>query len=120
MYQNAIHHLFVNHVERDYVTDLYIIDSTDSGQPAHVLNMVVVRQLSDEPSLPTESLHNVLNESPIDYSEGSTKTVSSYPTFPPGFGGMIFHVSHDNVTKDGEITDERNARLAKNTDRQHH
>ena len=31
---------------------------------------------------------------------------------------MIFHVSHDSVTRDGEIADERNARLAKNVDRQ--
>ena len=32
---------------------------------------------------------------------------------------MIFHVSHDSITKDGETTEEREARLAKNTDRQH-
>ena len=31
---------------------------------------------------------------------------------------MIFHISHDNVTKDGETVEEREARLAKNTDRQ--
>ena len=31
---------------------------------------------------------------------------------------MIFHVSHDSVTKDGESTEEREARLAKNADRQ--
>ena len=31
---------------------------------------------------------------------------------------MIFHVSHDSATKDGETVDERNARLAKNADRQ--
>ena len=31
---------------------------------------------------------------------------------------MIFHVSHDNVTKDGETAEEREARLAKNADRQ--
>ena len=82
VYQNAIHHLFVDHVERDHITDLYIIDPTDFDQPAPMANMVAVCQLSDEPSLPTESLHNVLNESPIDYSEGSTKTVLSCPTFP--------------------------------------
>ena len=29
-YQNAIHHLFVNHIERDHVTNLYMIDPTDS------------------------------------------------------------------------------------------
>ena len=31
---------------------------------------------------------------------------------------MIFHVSHDSVTKEGETTEERDARLAKNADRQ--
>ena len=31
---------------------------------------------------------------------------------------MIFHVSHDNVTKDGETAEEREARLAKNADHQ--
>ena len=30
-YQNAIHHLFVDHVERDHVIDLYLINPTDSG-----------------------------------------------------------------------------------------
>ena len=42
----------------------------------------------------------------------------SCPTFHPGFGGMIFHVSHDSVTKDGETAEEHEAHLAKNTDRQ--
>ena len=85
-----------------------------------VVNMVAIRQLSDEPSLPTKSLQNVLNESPDDYSEGSIKTVSSCPAFPLGFGGMIFHVSHDSITKDGETAKECEARLAKNADRQRH
>ena len=31
---------------------------------------------------------------------------------------MIFHISHDSVTKDGETVEEREARLAKNVDRQ--
>ena len=31
---------------------------------------------------------------------------------------MIFHVSHDSVTKDGETAEEREARLAKDTDSQ--
>ena len=80
--------------------------------------MVVVRQHSDEPSPPTEDLRNVLNKSSNDYSEGSTKTASSSPAFPPGFRGMIFNISHDSVTKDGETAEEREARLAKNADRQ--
>ena len=117
-YQIAAHHLFIDHVEHDHVTDLYMIDPTNSCQPTPVINMVAIRQLLDDPSLLTESLHNIMIESPDDYSEGSTKTVSSYPTFPLGFGGMIFHVSHDSVTKDGETTEEREAHLAKNADRQ--
>ena len=80
--------------------------------------MVAIRQLSDDSPLPTESLYNILNESPDDYSEGSTKTISSYPTFPLGFRGMIFHVSHDSITKDGKTSEERNAHLAKNADHQ--
>ena len=42
----------------------------------------------------------------------------SYPAFPPGFGGIIFHISHNSVTKDGETAKEGEARLAKNTNRQ--
>ena len=41
-YQNAIHHLFIDHVECDHVTDLYMIDPTNFGQPAPVVNMVAV------------------------------------------------------------------------------
>jgi hypothetical protein len=85
-----------------------------------MVNMVAIHELSDDSPLPTESLHNILNESPSDYSESSTKTVSSCPTFPLGFGGMIFHVSHDSITKDGETAKEHEARLAKNADRQCH
>jgi hypothetical protein len=84
MYQNTIHHLFVDHVEHDRISDLYMIDSSKSDQPTPMVNMVNIRQLSEE------SLHNVLDESPNEYSEGLTKTSSSCPTFPPGFGGMIF------------------------------
>ena len=35
-----------------------------------------------------------------------------------GFEGMIFHVSHDSVTKEGETAEERDARLAKNANHQ--
>ena len=80
-----------------------------------MVNMVAIRQLSNDSPLPAKSLHNIMNESPNDYSKGSTKIVSSCPTFPPGFRGMIFHVS---VTKDGETTKEHEARLAKNANHQ--
>ena len=80
--------------------------------------MVAMHQLLGDSDLPTESLHNILDKTPIDYSEGSAQTVPSYPTFPPGFGGMIFHVSHASITKDGKTAEEREARLVKNADRQ--
>ena len=32
---------------------------------------------------------------------------------------MIFHVSHDSITKEGETTKERDTRLAKNANREH-
>ena len=83
-----------------------------------MVKMVAICQLSDEPSLPTESLHNFLNKSTDDYFEGSTKTVSSHHAFRLGFRGMIFHVSHDNITKDGETAEEHEGHLAKNADRQ--
>ena len=41
-YQNTIHHLFVDHIECDHVTDLYMIDPTDSSQPMPVVNMVAI------------------------------------------------------------------------------
>ena len=40
VYQNAIHHLFADHIKRNDVTDLYMIDPTDSCQPTPVFNMV--------------------------------------------------------------------------------
>ena len=39
-YQNTIHHLFVDHIERDHIIDLYMINSTNFGQPALVVNIV--------------------------------------------------------------------------------
>jgi len=42
-YQNAIHQIFADHVERNHATDLYMIDPTDSGQPTPVVNMVAIR-----------------------------------------------------------------------------
>ena len=56
-YQNAIHHLFIDHLENDRVSDLYMIDPTKSDQPTPMVNMVNIRQLLEE------SLHNVLDES---------------------------------------------------------
>ena len=71
-YQHAVHQIFIDHIEHDQATDLYMIDPTDSGQPMPVVNMVAICQLSDDSDLLTESLHNILDETPDDYSEGST------------------------------------------------
>ena len=95
-----------------------MIVPTDSGQPTPGVNMVAIRQLSYDTSLLTKSLHNILNKSHDDYSKGSTKTVSSCPTFPLGFGGMIFHISHNNATKDDKTAEEREALLAKSANHQ--
>ena len=42
-YQNIVHHLFANHIECNLITDLYVIDPTDSGQPVPMVNMVAIR-----------------------------------------------------------------------------
>jgi hypothetical protein len=85
-YQNAIHHLFIDHVERSHVSDLYAIDPANPDQPAPMINMVAIRQLTDDTSDPTESLHNILNESPDESSEVghefSTHTVLSLSSCP--------------------------------------
>jgi hypothetical protein len=69
----AVHHLFIDHVERDCIDDLYKIDLPKVGQPAPVVNMVATCQVLDD------SLNNILDESPGAYSEGSTETISSCP-----------------------------------------
>jgi len=41
-YQNAIHHLFINHVEHNRINELYVMDPTDSDQPMPMVNMVAI------------------------------------------------------------------------------
>jgi hypothetical protein len=60
--QDAIHHLFTDHVKGDHIDDLYMIDLPKTGQPAPVVNMVSIHQLPDD------SLHSILEESPNEYS----------------------------------------------------
>ena len=43
VYQDAVHHLFIDHVECDHIDDLYMIDLPEAGQPAPVVNMVSIR-----------------------------------------------------------------------------
>ena len=49
-----------------------------------------------------------------------TETILTYPTFLLGFGGGIYHISHESITRDGEATIDHDARLERNTDRQRH
>jgi hypothetical protein len=42
-YQDTIHYLFMDHAERNHISDPYIIDPTDSDQPAPMVNMVAIR-----------------------------------------------------------------------------
>jgi hypothetical protein len=113
-YQDTVHYLFMDHAERNHIFDLYVIDPADFDQPAPMVNMVAICQLTDDSIDPTESLHNILNESPDESSEASMKTALGCPTFPLGFGGMIFHVNMDSGTKDGKTPKEREACLVNN------
>jgi hypothetical protein len=70
-YQNAINHLFIDHTESNRVNDLYKMDLPKADQPTPVVNMVATSQVPDD------SLHNILDETPDAYSEGSTETVDS-------------------------------------------
>ena len=65
-YQDTVHYLFIDHIECDHVDDLYMIDLPKADQLVLVVNMVDIRQISDD------SLHTILEESPDAYSEGST------------------------------------------------
>jgi hypothetical protein len=70
-YQDVVHHLFIDHVERDHIDDLYVIHLPEASQPAPMVNMVSIRQLSND------SLHSILEESLDEYSQGSTKMIST-------------------------------------------
>jgi hypothetical protein len=111
-YQDAIHHLFTDHVKGDHIDDFYMIDLPKAGQPAPVVNMVSIHQFPDD------SLHSILEESPNEYSQGSTETIFTCPTFSSRFGGGIYHISHNSITKDGETFNQCDACLVKNADRQ--
>jgi hypothetical protein len=119
IYQGAIHRPFGNPDEQEGTSDLYVSDSNSLDHPTPMINMVSLHQLPDRVSDPTESLHKILGESPQDESsKGSTGTISSYPTFPLGFGGMIFAANADRGTKEGKTPQECEDRVAKNATRQ--
>lgn len=107
-----MHHLYIDHVKRDHVNDLYQINLPEDDQPAPMVNMAQICQLPDE------SLNTILEESPKPYSEGSIETTLNCRPLPPGFRGEIFHISHDSVAVDGETSEQCHAREARNADRQ--
>ena len=108
-YQDAVHHVFIDHAEHDRVDGLYMIDLPKADQPTPVVNMVAIRQIMDE------SFNTISEESPEPYSEGST---NSCTPFPLGFGGELFTVSHVSVAVDGETSVQRCEREARNANRQ--
>jgi hypothetical protein len=66
VYQDTVYHLFIDHTKWSDVSDLYAIDPADPDRPAPVVNMVSIRQTSDGTPDLTESLHEILEESPHD------------------------------------------------------
>ena len=42
IYQDAVHHLFADHAERNHIDDLYQIDFLEADQPTPMLNMVQI------------------------------------------------------------------------------
>lgn len=107
-----MHHLFLDHAERNHINDLYQINFLEADQPVPMVNMVQIQT-----DLLDDSLHTILEESPKPYSKGSTR---NYPPFPLGFGRELFMVSHDNVAIDGETSIQRRVREARNADHQRH
>ena len=61
-----------------------------------MVNMVQIRPLSED------SLLSIYEENLESDSEGSTSTAASYSIVPRRFGGELFMVHHDSVTRDGE------------------
>jgi hypothetical protein len=64
------------------------------------------------PLIPKESSRSTQTQTE-DYEE-------VFPPFPPGFDGMIFNISADEPTVDGEMEQDRDARVARNTHRHEH
>jgi hypothetical protein len=106
-------------VERDHISDLYLIDLPESDHPAPTVNVVEIRQIGED------SLSTILEESTgstESHGTNHTRTLidpygQEFPTFPPGFGGAIFAVSNDEPPRDGETDQERVAQEERNADR---
>jgi hypothetical protein len=89
-------------------------DLPEAGRPVPIVNMVRIEEVrgSRLPLIPKESSRSTQTQTE-DYEE-------VFPPFPPGFGGMIFNISADEPTVDGEMEQDRDARVARNTHRHEH
>lgn len=47
-------------------------------------------------------------------SEGSTSTAASYSIVPRRFGGELYMVCHDSITRDGETSTQHGAHEGRN------
>lgn len=108
-YVDHVPHLFMDPIERDHVSDLYLIDLPKADRLAPIVNMIII-ELHDA------SLSTVLEESSRSTHSAMVLDDEEYPRFPPGFGGMIFNISADEPSRDGEIEQEKAARVEWNVD----
>jgi hypothetical protein len=115
-YMVRVPHLFMDPTERDYVSDLFLLELPRIDHLAPVINMVDIRQIGGDllSTIPEESIG----------STGSTQTHTitnpyeeEFPVFPPGFGGAIFAISADKPSRKGETDQERAAQVERNADR---
>jgi hypothetical protein len=104
----CVPHLFVDPAESDHVLDLFLLELPKIGHPAPVVNMVDIRQIGGD------LLSTIREES--TRSTGSTHAITNpyeeeYPAFPLGFRGVIFAISADEPSHEGEMDQERAAQV---------
>jgi hypothetical protein len=118
-YAAHIPHLFVDHTERDHVSDLCLINLPKLDHPAPTVNMVDIWQIGQDSlsTIPEEGTGST-------NSHGTNYTCTlidqygqEFLAFPPGFGGAVFAVSNDEPSRARETDQERTAREERNADR---
>lgn len=110
--------------KREHVSDLHPVDLTEVVLPPPIVNMVEISEVGGARLSPIQeqsagSTHT-WTETYDEYSHDTDQQQDSYdsiPEFPPGFGGIVFNISADERTIDGKTEQERDARLARNTNR---
>jgi hypothetical protein len=105
--------------ERDHVSDLCLIDLPEPYHPTPTANVVEIRQIREDflSTIPKES-----NGSIESHGTNYTCTLidpygQEFPAFPLGFGGIVFAISNDEPSHDGETNQERVTQEERNTDR---